>query len=259
VLESGSILVYLAEHFGAFLPTEPRARTATRNWLMWQMGSAPFVGGGFGHFCAYAPLKIEHAIDRYAMEVKRQIHVLDTHLASNEFLAGNQYTIADMAIWPWQPGSLFGAYKASEFLAVEDYRNLMRWAETIARGRRSGVGGSSNARPASRAHSCASATKRRISLCWRGSSSANSGPKLEPQSRTLARRSFELEGQIDGWWVMCPTGNSDMFVSSTIQKKAAPVKEQLRRLEELRRRAEDVAYGSFFVVSRGSRRLRRRR
>ena len=132
LFESGSILVYLAEKFGAFLPTEPRARAMTFNWLMWQMGSAPFVGGGFGHFYAYAPIKIEYAIDRYAMEVKRQLHVLDTHLARNEFLAGDQYTIADMAVWPWQPGSLFGAYKAAEFLGVEDYKNLMRWYEAIA-------------------------------------------------------------------------------------------------------------------------------
>lgn len=131
LFESGSILVYLAEKFGAFLPTETAARAKTFNWLMWQMGSAPFVGGGFGHFYAYAPFKIEYAIDRYAMEVKRQLHVLDTHLAANEFLAGDQYTIADMAVWPWQPGSLFGAYKAGEFLAVEDYKHLMRWYEAI--------------------------------------------------------------------------------------------------------------------------------
>jgi GST-like protein len=132
VFESGSILVYLAEKFGAFLPTEPRARTRTFNWLMWQMGTAPFVGGGLGHFYRYAPLKIEYAIDRYAMEVKRQLHVLDTHLASHAFLAGDQYTIADMAVWPWQPGSLFGVYDAHEFLGVKDYKHLMRWYEAIA-------------------------------------------------------------------------------------------------------------------------------
>lgn len=132
VFESGSILVYLAETFGAFLPTEPRARTETFNWLMWQMGTAPFVGGGLGHFYRYAPLKIEYAIDRYAMEVKRQLHVLDTHLASHEFLVGDQYTIADMAVWPWQPGSLFGVYDAHEFLGVQDYKHLMRWYESIA-------------------------------------------------------------------------------------------------------------------------------
>lgn len=142
VFESGSILVYLAERFGAFLPSEGRARTATFNWLMWQMGSAPFVGGGLGHFYAYAPLKIEYAIDRYAMETKRQLHVLDTHLASHEFLAGDQYTIADMAVLPWYPGSLYGVYNTHEFLAVEEYQNLLRWYKAlserpaVARGRR---------------------------------------------------------------------------------------------------------------------------
>ena len=132
VFESGSILVYLAEKFGAFLPSEPRARTETFNWLMWQMGTAPFVGGGLGHFYRYAPLKIEYAIDRYAMEVKRQLHVLDTHLASHEYLAGDQYTIADIAVWPWHPGSLFGVYDAHEFLAVDEYKHLLRWFEAIA-------------------------------------------------------------------------------------------------------------------------------
>ena len=132
VFESGSILIYLAERFGAFLPTEPRTRTETFNWLMWQMGAAPFVGGGLGHFYAYAPVKIEYAIDRYAMETKRQLHVLDTHLASNEFLAGDHYTIADMAVWPWYPGSLYGVYGAHEFLAVEQYTHLLRWYHAIA-------------------------------------------------------------------------------------------------------------------------------
>lgn len=132
VFESGSILVYLAERFGAFLPAAGRARTETFNWLMWQMGSAPFVGGGLGHFYAYAPIKIEYAIDRYAMETKRQLHVLDTHLATHEFLAGDTYTIADMAVWPWYPGSLYGVYNAHEFLAVEEYRHLLRWYRTIA-------------------------------------------------------------------------------------------------------------------------------
>ncbi|OJU11219.1 MAG: glutathione-dependent disulfide-bond oxidoreductase [Caulobacterales bacterium 68-7] len=131
VFESGSILVYLAEKFGAFLPSEGRARTETFNWLMWQMGTAPFVGGGLGHFYAYAPLKIEYAIDRYAVEVKRQLHVLDTHLASHEFLAGEQYTIADMAVWPWQPGSLYGVYNTHEFLNVEEYPHLLRWYRAI--------------------------------------------------------------------------------------------------------------------------------
>lgn len=132
VFESGSILVYLAEKFGAFLPTSGIARTETFNWLMWQMGTAPFVGGGLGHFYAYAPIKIEYAIDRYAMETKRQLHVLNTHLASHEFLAGDQYTIADMAVWPWHPGSLYGVYNTHEFLAVEQYTHLLRWYKTIA-------------------------------------------------------------------------------------------------------------------------------
>ncbi|MCQ4629261.1 glutathione-dependent disulfide-bond oxidoreductase [Shinella sp. CPCC 100929] len=132
VFESGSILVYLAEKFGAFLPTEHRARTEAFNWLMWQVGTAPFVGGGLGHFYAYAPFKIEYAIDRYAMEVKRQLHVLDTHLARHEFLAGDQYTIADIAVWPWQPGSLYGVYNTHEFLNVEEYRHLLRWYRAIA-------------------------------------------------------------------------------------------------------------------------------
>jgi len=132
VFESGSIMVYLAERFGAFLPTDPRKRTETFNWLMWQIGAAPFVGGGLGHFYAYAPIKIEYAIDRYAMETKRQLHVLDTHLASHEFLAGDEYTIADMAVWPWHPGSLYGVYGTHEFLAVEEYTNLLRWYKAIA-------------------------------------------------------------------------------------------------------------------------------
>ncbi|MFJ3468946.1 glutathione-dependent disulfide-bond oxidoreductase [Pseudomonas sp. NPDC090201] len=132
VFESGSILVYLAERFGEFLPTEPRARTQTFNWLMWQMGTAPFVGGGLGHFYAYAPIKIEYAIDRYAMETKRQLHVLDTHLATREYLAGDQYTIADMAVWPWHPGSLFGVYNTHEFLEVGQYSHLLRWYHAIA-------------------------------------------------------------------------------------------------------------------------------
>lgn len=132
VFESGSILVYLAEKFGAFLPTEARARTETFNWLMWQMGTAPFVGGGLGHFYAYAPIKIEYAIDRYAMEVKRQLHVLDAHLSTHEFLAGGQFTVADIAVWPWHPGSLYGVYNTHEFLAIEEYPHLLRWYRSIA-------------------------------------------------------------------------------------------------------------------------------
>ncbi len=131
LFESGSILVYLAEKFGAFLPTESRARAEVFNWLMWQMGSAPFVGGGFGHFYNYAPFKIEYAIDRYAMETKRQLHVLDTLLATRDYVGGNAYTIADMAIWPWYGGIMRGTYSAQEFLSVQDYPNLRRWTDRI--------------------------------------------------------------------------------------------------------------------------------
>ncbi|KAF1014756.1 MAG: Disulfide-bond oxidoreductase YghU [Stenotrophomonas maltophilia] len=131
LFESSSIMVYLAERFGAFLPTEPRARAQTFNWLMWQMGSAPFVGGGLGYFYAYAPMKIEYAIVRYAMETKRQLHALDTHLARHEFLAGDQYTIADMAVWPWYPGSLYGVYNTHAFLQVEQYTHLLRWYKAV--------------------------------------------------------------------------------------------------------------------------------
>jgi GST-like protein len=138
LFESGSILLYLADRFHAFLPAEPRARTETINWLMWQMGSAPFVGGGFGHFYAYAPFKIEYAIDRYATEAKRQLHVLNTHLADHAYLAGDDYTIADIAVWPWYGGGLLGsAYNASEFLNVGEYPNVAAWAERI--GAREGV------------------------------------------------------------------------------------------------------------------------
>lgn len=133
VFESASILVYLAEKFGAFLPTDLRARTETLNWLFWQMGSAPFLGGGFGHFYAYAPMKIEYAINRYAMEVKRQMDVLDRHLAANEYMAGSEYTIADMAIWPWY-GRLAagGVYDDSaSFLEVDAYEHVQRWRKQI--------------------------------------------------------------------------------------------------------------------------------
>jgi GSH-dependent disulfide-bond oxidoreductase len=134
VFESGAILVYLAEKFGAFLPTDPAKRAATLSWLMWQMGSAPFLGGGFGHFFAYAPIKIEYAINRYAMEVKRQLHVLDTHLANNRYLVGDDYTIADIAIWPWYGGVARGdAYAgAAEFLNTSEYEHLNRWVEEVA-------------------------------------------------------------------------------------------------------------------------------
>lgn len=132
VFESGSILFYLAEKFGAFLPTDPDKRTETMNWLFWQMGSAPYLGGGFGHFYAYAPTKIEYAIDRFSMETKRQLDVLDHHLAANAYMAGDAYTIADMAIWPWYGGMVKGVlYGAGEFLSVQDYKNVARWANAI--------------------------------------------------------------------------------------------------------------------------------
>ncbi|RUM15040.1 glutathione-dependent disulfide-bond oxidoreductase [Rhizobium phaseoli] len=132
VFESGAILTYLAEKFGAFLPTEPSERAECLSWLFWQMGSAPYLGGGFGHFYAYAPTKIEYAIDRFAMEVKRQLDVLDRRLAESKYVAGSQYTIADIAIWPWYGGLVKGwTYGAAEFLQVEDYKNVERWADLI--------------------------------------------------------------------------------------------------------------------------------
>lgn len=133
VFESGAILLHLAEKFGAFLPTAPAARAACLSWLFWQVGSAPYLGGGFGHFYAYAPVKIEYAIDRFAMEVKRQMDVLDRHLADNEYMAGSQYTIADMAIWPWYGALAKGLiYEAGEFLQVQEYRHVQRWTEQLA-------------------------------------------------------------------------------------------------------------------------------
>lgn len=132
VFESGAILMYLAEKFGAFLPTEPAARAECLSWLFWQVGSAPFVGGGFGHFYAYAPTKIEYAINRYAMETKRQLDVLDRHLAEHEYMAGDHYTIADMAIWPWYGGlAQHDQYESSEFLQVQQYTHLQRWTTQI--------------------------------------------------------------------------------------------------------------------------------
>jgi GST-like protein len=132
VFESGAILLYLAEKFGAFMPTEIAARTECLSWLFWQMGSAPYLGGGFGHFYAYAPFKIEYAIDRFAMEAKRQLDVLDRRLGESPYLAGDTYTIADMAVWPWYGGLVKGwIYEAAEFLSVQDYRNLQRWADAI--------------------------------------------------------------------------------------------------------------------------------
>ena len=133
VFESGSILMYLAEKFGVFLPTEPAQRAECLSWLFWQMGSAPYLGGGFGHFYAYAPIKIEYAIDRFAMEVKRQMDVLNQHLAAHRYMAGDDYTIADMAIWPWYGGMAKGQlYEGGEFLQVQEYTHVIRWADEIA-------------------------------------------------------------------------------------------------------------------------------
>ena len=133
VFESGAILQYLAEKFGAFLPASGAARAECLSWLFWQMGSAPFLGGGFGHFYAYAPAKFEYPINRYAMEVKRQLDVLDRQLAEHRFLAGDEYTIADMATWPWYGTLVKGLiYEAGEFLSVEEYKHVLRWTDEIA-------------------------------------------------------------------------------------------------------------------------------
>jgi GST-like protein len=133
VFESGSILLYLAEKFGAFLPADPDKRTEALNWLFWQMGSAPYLGGGFGHFYVYAPTKIEYAINRFAMETKRQLDVLDRHLVANEYMAGDEYSIADIAIWPWYGALVKGVlYSAAEFLQVQDYTHVVRWTDAIA-------------------------------------------------------------------------------------------------------------------------------
>ena len=134
VFESGAILIFLAEKFGAFLPDSAAKRAECLSWLFWQMGSAPFLGGGFGHFYAYAPTKIEYAIDRYAMEVKRQLDVLDQRLAQSPFLAGDEYTIADMAVWPWYGALAMGQlYEAGEFLQVQIYTHVLRWATELAK------------------------------------------------------------------------------------------------------------------------------
>jgi GST-like protein len=133
VFESGAILLYLAEKFGEFLPIDPSQRAECLSWLFWQMGAAPYLGGGFGHFYAYAPIKIEYAIDRYAMEVKRQLDVLDRRLAESEYVAGPEYTIADMAIWPWYGALVKGLlYEAGEFLSVHEYTHVLRWTDRIA-------------------------------------------------------------------------------------------------------------------------------
>lgn len=133
VFESGAILMYLAEKFGAFYPKSGAARAECQSWLFWQMGSAPILGGGFGHFYAYAPTKIEYAIDRYAMEVKRQLDVLNRHLAGARYMCGDEYTIADMAIWPWYGALVKGlVYEAGEFLAVHEYTHVQRWTDELA-------------------------------------------------------------------------------------------------------------------------------
>ncbi|TCP67558.1 glutathione-dependent disulfide-bond oxidoreductase [Sphingomonas sp. PP-CE-1G-424] len=132
VFESGSILVYLAEKFGAFLPTDPAKRVEVLSWLFWQMGAGPMLGGGFGHFYAYAPVKIEYAIDRFAMEVKRQLDVLDRRLGESEYIGGDEYSIADMAVWPWYGALVSGqVYEAAEFLQANDYKNVLRWTDLI--------------------------------------------------------------------------------------------------------------------------------
>jgi len=132
VFESGAILMHLAEKFGAFLPTEVAARAECLSWLFWQMGSAPYLGGGFGHFYAYAPTKMEYPIDRFAMETKRQMDVLDKRLGESKYLGGDDYTIADIAVWPWYGGMAKGLmYGAGEFLAVHEYKNVVRWADDI--------------------------------------------------------------------------------------------------------------------------------
>lgn len=134
IFESGAILTHLAEKFGKFLPTDPRARAEVFSWLFWQVGSAPYLGGGFGHFYSYAPFKIEYAIDRFAMETKRQMDVLDKQLAEHEFIAGDELTIADMAIWPWYGGMARGKlYDAAEFLQVHEYENVVRWAKQLSK------------------------------------------------------------------------------------------------------------------------------
>lgn len=132
IFESGSILLYLAEKFGAFIPKDPAKRTECLNWLFWQMGSAPYLGGGFGHFYAYAPMKIQYCIDRFAMETKRQLDVLDRHLAAHTFMTGDDYTIADIAIWAWYGQLVLGRlYSAADFLDVASYRHVGRWANAI--------------------------------------------------------------------------------------------------------------------------------
>ncbi len=158
VFESGSILIYLAEKFGAFLPLEQPARAECLSWLFWQMGAAPYLGGGFGHFYAYAPSKIEYAIDRFAIEAKRQLDVLDRQLAENEYIAGDSYSIADIAIFPWYGGLAKGwLYGAAEFLSVEDYKNVQRWPTCFSHAQLSNAGAWSTVLSASCRASCMNA------------------------------------------------------------------------------------------------------
>jgi GST-like protein len=132
IFESGAMLLYLADKFNALIPNDPSQKAECMNWLFWQMGSAPYLGGGFGHFYSYAPVKIEYCIDRFSMEVKRQLDVLDKHLEGKEFICGDEYTIADIAIWPWYGALLLNrVYDAAEFLSADSYKNAMRWAKAI--------------------------------------------------------------------------------------------------------------------------------
>jgi GST-like protein len=182
VFESGAILLYLAEKFGAFVPQEPARRAECLSWLFWQMGSGPLLGGGFGHFYAYAPTKIEYAIDRYAMEVKRQMDVLNQRLAAHEYIAGSDYTIADMAIWPWYGALAKGQlYEAGEFLQVHEYTHVVRWADQIASARPCSAAARSTAPGANRPASCTSGMTRVTSI---------------PVRRTSWRR------LLDFWWLM---------------------------------------------------------
>ncbi|MHC2494759.1 GST-like protein [Bradyrhizobium barranii subsp. barranii] len=184
VFESGSILVYLAEKFGAFLPKDIKSRTEAMSWLFWQMGSAPYLGGGFGHFYAYAPTKIEYAIDRFAMEVKRQLDVLDRRLADNEYLAGNEYTIADIAVWPWYGALAKGlVYGAGEFLSVQDYKHVQRWTDQSVRP--SSAAAWSTASPAIPPASSTSATTPAIST-----------PRPRTRSASQRRRSAVLSSPL---------------------------------------------------------------
>ena len=221
VFESGAILLHLAEKFGAFLPTERPARAECLSWLFWQMGSAPYLGGGFGHFYAYAPTKIEYAIDRFAMEVKRQLDVLDRRLADNEYLAGDDYTIADIAVWPWYGGLAKGLlYGGGEFLQVQDYKNVQRWTDAIAE------------RPAvnAAAWSTAPGANPRAS-CTNATTPATSRPGHRTRSASPPRRSF-----VGGW----PAEGMIRIQCATLTPAFAPPR--------LRRRKHDPVVGPAVAV-----------